>query len=390
MANNVWDIKSNLQVQYFTGPGGYWQSIEADTFEVSIDRGILVERGVFARPDYGTAQIRLMKQSLSDLVTGPAYKPSLPLRIRYQPLPDTSPSTWNNVFYGYISNINMRFDKASNKLEIQINADDTTKILMNTRLDTFEIKSGVSTFKQIMIELETKINVVTGFSMTQDGSSGSSTSQDYDTYTDIISGELVNQVLDAELGWVYCGRASHTQYYLTRGDVNAKQATAWSNTATTISNVHSSSVDHICMDNIDLVFDTDNLINSCYVEHIDTKVNKTKKNTTSITNYGEWPADFSIDINTGSSPYVALADWAQAVVDAADPKRIQGVSCPALRRDGTTSKVIDFEISSPIQVEFVDPANSSNKIQQVALVTRMQHEISADHWEVTLGLWKGI
>ena len=144
------------------------------------------------------------------------------------------------------------------------------------------------------------------------------------------------------------------------------------------------------MDYIDLVWDTDGLVNSCFVEHAETKINKTKKNTTSITNYGEWPADFSIDMDTGSSPYVRLADWAQAVVDAADPKRIQAVSCPALRRDGTTSKIIDREIGEKLQVEFVDPSNSSNKIQQVALITRIQHQIDADHWEMTIGLWKGI
>ncbi len=61
MANNVWDIKSNLRIQYLPTPSGSWTSIEADTYEVSIDRGILVERGVFARPDYGTAQVRLIK-----------------------------------------------------------------------------------------------------------------------------------------------------------------------------------------------------------------------------------------------------------------------------------------------------------------------------------------
>ncbi len=98
----------------------------------------------------------------------------------------------------------------------------------------------------------------------------------------------------------------------------ATKRTAWSNTELTISNVHSSSVDHICMNAIDLVFDTDGLVNSAKVIDDSSKVDYTKKNTTSISTYGEWPADFIIDMDIGSSPHTRLQDWAQAVVDAAD------------------------------------------------------------------------
>jgi hypothetical protein len=390
MANNVWDIKSNLRIQYLPTPSGSWTSIEADTYEVSIDRGILVERGVFARPDYGTAQVRLIKKDVSDLVTGPNYKANMPLRIQYQPQPDTQPTVWQSFFHGFISNVAMQFDVDSQKLKITISADDTTKILLNTRLASFSINSTYASFKQIMVKLGSDIQAVDSrFSLSQDGPGGSATFQDHRTLTDFVSGELVNVILDAELGWVYSAKDSSLQYYMTRNDVATKR-TAWSNTELTISNVHSSSVDHICMNAIDLVFDTDGLVNSAKVIDDSSKVDYTKKNTTSISTYGEWPADFIIDMDIGSSPHTRLQDWAQAVVDAADPKRIDAVSCPALRRDGTTSKIIDREIGAKLQVEFVDPSNSSNKIQQVALITRIRHEISADHWETSFGLWKGI
>lgn len=390
MANNVWDIKSDLQIQYLPSPSGSWTSIEADAYEVSIDRGILVESGVFARPDYGTAQVRLIKKSVSDLVGTPAYKANMPFRIRYRSLPDTQPTVWTTFFYGFISNVAMQFDVESQKLKITIDADDSTKILMNTRLTVFEIKSTVKSFKQIMVALGSDIAAVDSrFVLAQDGSSGSATEQDYDTLDDFVSGELVNRIMDAELGWTYSAGDANLQYYMTRNDVAAKK-TAWSNTELTVSNVHSSSVDHVCMDYIDLIWDTNGLVNSCFVEHATTKVYKVKKNTTSISNYGEWPANFSIDIQTGASPYPNLADWAQAVVDAAEPKRIASISVPVLRRDGTTSKIAYREIGQKLQVEFVDPSNSSNKIQQVALISRIGHEINADHWEMTIGLWKGI
>jgi hypothetical protein len=204
MANNVWDIKSNLRIQYLPTPSGSWTSIEADTYEVSIDRGILVERGVFARPDYGTAQVRLIKKDVSDLVTGPNYKANMPLRIQYQPQPDTQPTIWQSFFHGFISNVAMQFDVDSQKLKITIAADDTTKILLNTRLASFSINSTYASFKQIMVKLGSDIQAVDSrFVLSQDGSGGSATFQDHRTLTDFVSGELVNVILDAELGWVY-------------------------------------------------------------------------------------------------------------------------------------------------------------------------------------------
>ena len=99
MANNVWDIKSDLIVEYLVS--GTWTAIQADTYEVSIDRGINVEQGVFCRPDVGNVTVRLTKKGLTDLVTGPAYKANMPLQIRYRPNPDTSPTVWENIFFGF-------------------------------------------------------------------------------------------------------------------------------------------------------------------------------------------------------------------------------------------------------------------------------------------------
>ncbi len=198
MANNVWDIKSNLRIQYLPTPSGSWTSIEADTYEVSIDRGILVERGVFARPDYGTAQVRLIKKDVSDLVTGPNYKANMPLRIQYQPQPDTQPTVWQSFFHGFISNVAMQFDVDSQKLKITISADDTTKILLNTRLASFSINSTYASFKQIMVKLGSDIQAVDSrFSLSQDGPGGSATFQDHETFDDF----QINIGLEFE---IYC------------------------------------------------------------------------------------------------------------------------------------------------------------------------------------------
>jgi hypothetical protein len=143
------------------------------------------------------------------------------------------------------------------------------------------------------------------------------------------------------------------------------------------------------MDSIDLTYDSDRIVNQ--VKVIETSStpgsDKTATNSTSITNYGRQVGDFEISMNPGAPPYTRVSDWATAVANAADPKSIGRVSCPALRRDGKVSNIADMEIAYPLQVEFSD---GTNTIQQVSLVTRINHSITADHWEITLDLWKGI
>jgi hypothetical protein len=388
MANDVWDIKSNLKVDYFTA--GVWTTIQADSYTVDINRGIQVEKGVFARPDVGMATVQMMKKSLSDLITGPAYKSNMPFRVSYQPAPDTSPSVYYTIFYGFIQNVAMSYISEAKKLGITITANDTTKILCNTRLSTFTISSG-SGFRSVMGNLATAVaGVDSRVSLNQNGTAAGSTNfLPLQNPLDVISGDVLNQLLDAELGWSYSQRSGANQWYLTRLDVDALQSTAWSNSNPTVSNIHTSSTNHYCMDYMDLTYNSDRIVNQVKVSETLTapSTDKTATNSTSITNYGRQPGDFEITMNAGNSPYTTMSDWATAVANAADPKAINQVSCPALRRDGKVSNIADMEIAYPLQVEFSD---GTNTIQQVSLVTRINHSITADHWEITLDLWKGI
>jgi hypothetical protein len=401
MANDVWDVKSNLRIQYNDGTS--WVSIQADSYTVDIDRGINVEQGVFARPDVGNAKVQMVKKSLSDLITGPAYKSNMPFRIQYQPAPDSAPTVYNTIFYGFIQNIGMSYLNDAQKLGITITAYDASKILLNSRVSSFVI-SGTTTarsFKNLMADLATTINTIdTRVTLAQSanaGSLGSSTYQIAQTFVDAKSGEILNQMLDAELGWCWASRTGANQWYLTRLDIDSLQGKTWSSSAKTVSNVHSTSTNHYCMDSIDLTYDSDRIVNKVKVKEVGNPdsgaagsspaSDKTATNSTSVTNYGAQVGNFEITMDPGTSPYTRVSDWATAVANMADPKSIGRVTCPALRRDGKMSNVADTEIADALQIEFSD---GTNTIQQISLVSRIGHSITADHWEVTLDLWKGI
>lgn len=406
MANNVWDIKSNLQVQYFTGVGGVWVSIQSDSYDLDIDRGITVEEFVWARPTVGTATVRLLKSSLSDLVNGPPYVANQPFRVRYQPLPDTSPGTWEIIFYGFIQNVDMFYNQDAQKLGVTIVANDAMKILLNSQLSSFSVVGNIAarSFRNVMSNatapnnLNYAINAVDSrVELVQNGSGASNTTQWPYSWLDTQSGEILNLFLDAELGWCYARRSDATCLYYTRTDVDNKQNTAWSSSNPTISNVHSSSTLHYCMDVLDLTYNCDTMVNKGWVvESTAPSITKTATNTTSVSTYGEQRANFEVWFDTSTGTLSTLQNWITTVVGSAgDPKSINRVSCPALRRDGTVSNVAKVDIGETIQVEFSDGTNvirypNAAIGDKAPLIARINHTISADHWEVTLDLWKGI
>jgi hypothetical protein len=140
------------------------------------------------------------------------------------------------------------------------------------------------------------------------------------------------------------------------------------------------------MDFIDLSYDSDAIVNKVKVTEGLTTVTSTATNSSSVTNYGQQAGDFEVTFdNTGLS---TLNAWAVAVANAASPKSIKSVSVPVILDSGNPSLIANIDIANNIQVEFA--AAGYTTLQELYLVTRIGHSITADHWEMTLGLWKGI
>jgi hypothetical protein len=380
----VFNIQTDLSIQY-EYPSGTWNEIVADSFEVNIDRGIIVESNVFARPDIGTATVSLMKSSLADLLSGPAYKSNQNFRVRYK----NNSGTFLNLFNGVIQNVGMHYVTETKKLAIQITANDLMKVVLGTQLSSFSITGSTSnrSFKNVMASLNSAVVAIDSrASVSQWLSGGSSTTQWANTWIDTPSGEIYNQLLDAELGWMWCTYDANQIRYATRSDITGLQGTAWGSTDLTVSNVHSSASYHVCMDSIDLTYNSDDIINQVKVTEMTTGISSTVTNTTSVTANGRQLGLFEVTFDYGGIS--TRADWATEVANAATPKRINSISVPALKRDGTVSNIVGPDIANTIQIEFASTGLPT--LQETYLITRIGHTINADHWEVNFGLWKGM
>jgi hypothetical protein len=379
----TFDIKQDIRIQY-EKPSGTWNSIQCDTFEVDIDRGIDVEQGTFARPSVGIATVKLMKSSLSDFLNGPDYQSNQRFRVQYN-----VGGIFSSIFEGFIQNIEMSYVVEAQKLQVDITANDMGRLALNTQIGTFNI-TGTSTrsFINVMNQLGTAITAIDSrYSQAQVLSGGSSTFQYANTYLDVPSGELFNQFLDAELGWLYASRNSGMRY-LTRADVNTIQGYSWDTNDIIVSNVHSTSNLHVCMDNIQLAYNSDNIANQVRVTNAVTGIKTTSTNSTSVGLYGRQLADFEVNFDPTVSGGTTFANWASAVSGAANPKSVTAVSVPAIRRDGFPSEILEEEIGSSLQVEFASAGLPT--LQERYMITRMNHVIDADHWELNIGLWRGI
>jgi hypothetical protein len=379
----TFDIKTDLRVQY-EYPTGTWNSIQADTYEVDIDRGVSIEKGVFATPDVGTATIKLSKRSLSDLLTTPAYKSNQNFRIQYN-----NGTTWLYLFSGIIQNVSMAYVAETKKLDITITANDLIKVLLGTRLTTYSVTGTVAarSFRNQMNALGAAVTAVDSRCvLTQWLSQGSSTTQRSDTLNDFTAGDYFNRFLDAELGWMWSTKDSNLVQYATRQDIDLLQSYTWISSDLTISNVHSNAAAHVCMNAMDLSYDSDAIVNKVKVIEGLTGATSTASNSSSIAAYGEQTGDFEVTFdNLGIS---TLNSWAVAVANAASPKSIKSVAVPVIRRDGTPSYIANIDIANNIQVEFA--AAGYTTLQELYLVARIGHTITSEHWEMTLGLWRGI
>ena len=243
MANDVFDIKSNLSIQYFNASIGAYVEIVADSFEVDIDRGINVENGVFAEGSIGTATVKLVKKNLSDFLNTPGYKAGDQFQIRYQPLPDSVPALYNVIYGGWIQNVSMNYINESGTLQIEIVANDAMKIFQNTQLASFSVSGTVvnRSFRNCMTTLTTAINAATtypgGISLTALGAGASGTTQRAFTWINTPAGEIASKFMDAELGWYFTGNGGGVQY-LTRTDITTLKSVAFNPASPTVSNVH--------------------------------------------------------------------------------------------------------------------------------------------------------
>jgi hypothetical protein len=153
-----------------------------------------------------------------------------------------------------------------------------------------------------------------------------------------------------------------------------------------IENLTTISANHFCLDNINLQYDSDILVNKCVVIDGTALTRTVATNAASVTASGEQSGTFTVDFDpAGASTY---AQWATEVANAATIKQVYGVTVPPVRDDGVIGNIANWGVGTTLQVEFAqDPLPA---LQVVSIVSRINHIITPQHWEMNIGLWRGM
>jgi hypothetical protein len=154
-----------------------------------------------------------------------------------------------------------------------------------------------------------------------------------------------------------------------------------------LQNLTTISANHYCLDSINLNYDSDILVNKAVVVDILSGTRTVASNTTSIAANGERADDFEVHFDSAAGP-TTFANLATRIANAASIKQVYGVTVPVIRDDGVAGTIANFEVGNTLQVEFAqDPLPA---LQVVSIVSRINHIITPQHWEMNIGLWRAI
>jgi hypothetical protein len=154
-----------------------------------------------------------------------------------------------------------------------------------------------------------------------------------------------------------------------------------------LQNLTTISANHYCLDSINLNYDSDILVNKAVVVDILGGTRTVASFPGSIAANGERADDFEVHFDSAAGP-TTFANLASRIANAASIKQVYGVTVPVIRDDGVAGTIANFEVGDTLQVEFAqDPLPA---LQVVSLISRINHVITPQHWEMNIGLWRAI
>lgn len=404
MANDVFDIASDVEVSIFTytgdafvwgvtrwddgdkwqagGATADWQPITCSVVSVETDNGLTVEQGLI-RPEPATARI-VYTSATYDPFTNTTVRSGTPVRVRVRPNPDTAPSTWVTLFQGKI-------DSATSSYNYNwvntITLDCTTELRDYLNFTAQPPEDGTETLNiaspSYAADYFTAMNSAYGSSFI--AASGAPALVGYEleglvSYDPVAYGEIVNQLLDSNAGAIVYApvNVDPAQHYFY----------AWAEIANRTLDADvifeaAASAEPLRAEFSDIVigFDTAEVVNT--VNYSTTLgYSNTRTNVDSVQLLG----NIALDVTTLHWNDADADSWANLLALQLPQRRVQALTAPVVLRAGQVNENL---LRDPLDVATVSVNNSAIIIEETYFISRVQHLMTPDSWDTTLELWKG-
>lgn len=348
-------------------PSVAWTDLLCETFEISIDRGCDVDSGILVNPSQNQTVVRMQSVDYDPFVNGTIHA-GTPVRITIDP---DSTGTWQEIYVGKVQSFQTSYN-AQGLNNIEFVAVDEMTAFLNTPLAAYSIAAGQTTADIID-------SLVVGY---WTGSwyldTNYLTTLEATTYTNTTIGTVINDVLNSELGYLYVAQ---------NGEINYISHSTFDQIVDTgaayfFESTHSTDPGHICMSDLVMDANSNNLPNQ--IKATNSTLEATATNTDAISLYGA----LSFTVPT----IVEDATQLQLVLDAITLnvrlRRARALTFQPIQRDGEfRSWHLADRLFNCVNVSYDLGGLTLNENY---VVTKQIDIITPDSWDTTLELWRGI
>lgn len=395
MANDVFSIKNNFNVEFqvptagnwiwgvSTWDGGdvwggssssiAWTDLSCEVVNVEVIRGVDIEQGILLNAGIWQANLQLQSDTYDPFTNGTIHV-GTPVRITFEALPDTSPGTTTNLFVGVVSAFNVSYDAFGNN-QINIEAVDSLRGFLNTRVSSFTI--GATTYPATVIS---QLFSTYGSGI---GLANMTTNFAYmaaKTYTETTVGEIMQDVLDVAQGALFSGTTSNFYYFYDGPTLEniLNSASLWS-----FESVHSSASTHICMTDLVMAADSRSLPNEIILG-LTTGTFMYLRNQDAYDLYGPIALQASIAIDNTTSGQA----WLDNLNLTSKVRRVQSLSFDEIQRTGVVRSFAgSTALFKPVTVSY---ALGTGSFTDKYFITKVIDTITPYSWSTTLELWRGV
>jgi hypothetical protein len=348
-----------------------WRNLNCEAYDVHIEHGVEIQSGIFVQPGGSTAIIKMQGPDYDPFSSGVIHAGTL-VKIEIQPLPDSSPGTLTQIFFGQVESFTSTYDQKGNNI-ITIRAVDYMVKWLNAKIATYNIP-GTTLPSSILDGTWTdNANGITYLNTVADFANIAATS-----YTNTTLGQITQDCLTASLGALYMDRAGYV-HYLSDGDM----AGLISSYTYYFSTAHSTAAEHICMTGLQMQADSrdfPNVITETYAGGAEL----TLKNQDAYDVYGSIALDVTVPMGNSTDAQA----WLDHLNLSTNQRRVKSLSFDAAKREGQlwgwysadrlfTSHKVGYAING---ISFADNY----------FVTKQIDHITPHGWDITLELWRGI
>jgi hypothetical protein len=397
MPNDVFSLKNDLRIEFEGQSGAFivsvstldgpatlsgsstvsWQDLLCETISVNINRGIPIQLGYMSDLEPGTAEVQLTTIGYDPLANNFLHV-GTPARISVRRQPDTAPTTWTTLFTGQVKAFDVSYNAQGLNL-ITLSLVDDLEAFLNQILPTYIISGAPKYWYDLVSNLVTNYYTPGSSNLSI---TGTSLFPNYNITSPVSIGDLMNELMDGELGFAWVGRQYGTLNTYSREDIRSLQGTGY---IYQFSTVHDDlDPDHVCITGLEIGARNDEIANEIlFTLASNTALTELNSNPDAIDLYGSVKLEATLNLYDQTQ----LAQVAQFIVLNNNLRRVKSISTNTIKRDGTLAKFI----SNDLLMDKVGVYYNLNGvlIDEEYIVTRVSDYIDGDTWETTLELWRG-